>query len=157
MKSTTKNYVSNSLNLRVLVGIGEKCRTYLLVIFAFLLTALPGWAQNVVQESVAIPNTDDTGLNYKLYSDNTATLLGATSNEISALNIPAIVTYEKQEYKVTKIGDDAFEVYPYLKSISGGENITEIRNNAFTLCSALTGGIVFNNVTNIGSPVNPRV
>ena len=108
MKSTTKNYVSNFLNLRVLVGIGEKCRTYLLVIFAFLLTALPGWAQSVVQESVTIPYTDDTGLNYNLYSNNTATLLGATSNEISDLNIPASVTYGEQEYKVTKIGDQAF-------------------------------------------------
>ncbi|OYP63167.1 leucine-rich repeat domain-containing protein [Prevotella sp. P2-180] len=146
MKSTTKNHVSNFLNLRVLVGIGEKCRTYLLVIFAFLLTALPGWAQSVVKESV----TDDTGLNYKLYSDNTATLLGATSEDISVLNIPAIVTYEEQEYKVTKIGDDAFEVYPYLKSISGGENITEIGVNAFHGCSALIGNIEFNKVTNIG-------
>lgn len=150
MKSTTKNYVSNSLNLRVLVGIGEKCRTYLLVIFAFLLMALPGWAQNVVQESVEIANTDGTELKYKLYSDYTATLLGATSEEISALNIPAIVTYEKQEYKVTKIGDDAFEVYPYLESISGGENITEIGVNAFHGCSALIGNIEFNKVTNIG-------
>ena len=151
MKSTTKNYVSNSLNLRVLVGIGEKCRTYLLVIFAFLLAALPGWAQIVVvQESVTIANTDGTGLKYKLYSDNTATLLGATSEEISALNIPASVTYKEQEYKVTKIGDDAFEVYPYLKSISGGENITEIGDNAFHGCSALTGSIEFNKVTNIG-------
>lgn len=149
MKSTTKNHVSNSLNLRVLVGIGEKCRTYLLVIFAFLLTALPGWAQSVVQESVTIANTDGE-LKYKLYSDYTATLLGATSNEISALNIPAIVTYEKQEYKVTKIGDDAFEVYPYLNSISGGENITEIGDNAFHGCSALIGYIEFNKVTNIG-------
>ena len=146
MKSTTKNHVSNSLNLRVLVGIGEKCRTYLLVIFAFLLTALPGWAQSVVKESV----TDDTGLNYKLYSDNTATLLGATSNEISALNIPARVTYGEQEYKVTKIGNQAFVVYPYLKSISGGENITEIGFKAFGGCSALTGSIEFNNVKNIG-------
>ena len=150
MKSTTKNHVSNFLNLRVLVGIGEKCRTYLLVIFAFLLTALPGWAQSVVKESVTIANTDGTGLNYNLYSDNTAILLGATSEEISALNIPAIVTYGEQEYKVTKIGDDAFEVYPYLKSISGGENITEIGVNAFHGCSALIGNIEFNKVTNIG-------
>ena len=149
MKSTTKNHVSNFLNLRVLVGIGEKCRTYLLVIFAFLLTALPGWAQSVVQESVAIANTEGTGLNYMLYSDNTATLRGATSEEISALNIPASVTYGEQEYKVTKIGDDAFG-YPYLESISGGENITEIGDNAFSGCSALTGSIEFNNVTNIG-------
>ena len=150
MKSTTKNYVSNSLNLRVLVGIGEKCRTYLLVIFAFLLTALPGWAQSVVQESVTIANTDGTELKYMLYSDYTATLLGATSNEISDLNIPARVTYGEQEYKVTKIGDQAFEVYPYLKSISGGENITEIGDDAFHGCSALTGSIEFNKVTNIG-------
>ena len=104
MKSTTKNHVSNFLNLRVLVGIGEKCRTYLLVIFAFLLTALPGWALSVVQESV----TDDTGLNYMLYSDYTATLLGATSEDISVLNIPASVTYEEEEYTVTKIGNYAF-------------------------------------------------
>lgn len=149
MKSTTKNHVSNSLNLRVLVRIGEKCRTYLLVIFAFLLTALPGWALSVVQESVTIANTDGTGLKYKLYSDYTATLLGATSNEISDLNIPARVTYGEQEYKVTKIGDHAFG-YPYLESISGGENITEIGDNAFSGCSALTGSIEFNNVTNIG-------
>ena len=149
MKSTTKNHVSNSLNLRVLVGIGEKCRTYLLVIFAFLLTALPGWAQDVVQGSVAIANTDGE-LNYKLYSDNTATLLGATSEEISALNIPASVTYEEQEYKVTKIGYQAFLGYYDLTSISGGKNITEIGDNAFQGCSALTGSIVFNNVTNIG-------
>ena len=146
MKSTTKNHVSNSLNLRVLVGIGEKCRTYLLVIFAFLLTALPGWAQSVVKESV----TDDTGLNYMLYSDYTATLLGATSEDISVLNIPASVIYEEQEYKVTKIGYQAFAGYPYLKSISGGENITEIGDNAFHGCSDLTDNIVFNNVINIG-------
>ena len=149
MKSTTKNHVSNSLNLRVLVGIGEKCRTYLLVIFAFLLTALPGWAQSVVQGSVTIANTDGE-LKYKLYSNNTATLLGATSNKISALNIPASVTYEKQEYKVTKIGNNAFEGKSSLTSISGGENITEIGYQAFKGCSTLTGSIVFNNVTNIG-------
>ena len=146
MKSTTKNHVSNFLNLRVLVGIGEKCRTCLLVIFAFLLTALPGWALSVVQESV----TDDTGLNYKLYSDNTATLLGATSADISELNIPASVTYGEQKYKVTKIGDQAFAGYPYLKSISGGENITEIGVQAFSGRSALTGSIEFNKVTKIG-------
>ena len=149
MKSTTKNHVSNFLNLRVLVGIGEKCRTYLLVIFAFLLTALPGWAQSVVQESVTIPNTDG-GLKYMLYSDYTATLLGATSNEISALNIPASVTYGGQEYTVTKIGDQAFAGKSSLTSISGGENITEIGFKAFSGCSALIGSIVFNNVTNIG-------
>lgn len=150
MKSTTKNHVSNFLNLRVLVGIGEKYRTYLLVIFAFLLTSLPGWAQSVVKESVAIANTDGTGLNYNLYSDYTATLLGATSNEISDLNIPASVTYGEQEYKVTKIGDRAFEGYSYLKSISGGENITEIGYKAFSGCSTLTASIEFNNVKNIG-------
>ena len=150
MKSTTKNHVSNSLNLRVLVGIGEKCRTYLLVIFAFLLTALPGWALSVVQESVTIANTDGTELKYMLYSDYTATLLGATSNKISALNIPASVTYEEQEYKVTKIGYQAFLGYYDLTSISGGENITEIGDNAFHGCSDLTDNIVFNNVINIG-------
>lgn len=150
MKSTTKNYVSNSLNLRVLVGIGEKCRTYLLVIFAFLLTALPGWALSVVQESVTIPNTDGTGLNYKLYSDYTATLLGATSEDISVLNIPASVTYGEQEYKVTKIGNYAFLGKSSLTSIIGGENITEIGYKAFEVCSALTGSIEFNNVKNIG-------
>ena len=146
MKSTTKNHVSNFLNLRVLVGIGEKCRTYLLVIFAFLLTALPGWAQSVVKESV----TDDTGLNYMLYSDYTATLLGATSEDISVLNIPASVTYEEEEYTVTKIGNYAFRGKSSLTSIIGGENITEIGFQAFFVCSALTGNIVFNNVKNIG-------
>ena len=150
MKSTTKNHVSNFLNLRVLVGIGEKCRTYLLVIFAFLLTALPGWALSVVQGPVAIANTEGTELNYMLYSDYTATLLGATSEDISVLNIPASVTYEEQEYTVTKIGDHAFVGKSSLTSIIGGENITKIGYKAFSGCSALIGNIVFNNVTNIG-------
>ena len=150
MKSTTKNHVSNSLNLRVLVGIGEKCRTYLLVIFAFLLTALPGWALSVVQESVTIANTDGTELKYMLYSDYTATLLGATSEDISVLNIPASVIYEEQEYKVTKIGKQAFVGKSSLTSISGGKNITEIGFQAFSGCSDLTDNIVFNNVINIG-------
>ena len=150
MKSTTKNHVSNFLNLRVLVGIGEKCRTYLLVIFAFLLTALPGWALSVVQESVTIANTDGTELKYMLYSDYTATLLGATSEDISVLNIPASVIYEEQEYKVTKIGKQAFVGKSSLTSISGGKNITEIGDNAFHGCSDLTDNIVFNNVINIG-------
>ena len=131
------------------MGIGEKCRTYLLVIFAFLLTALPGWALSVVQESVTIDNTDGTELNYKLYSNNTATLLGA-SEDISVLNIPAIVTYEEEEYTVTKIGNYAFRGKSSLTSISGGENITEIGYKAFSGCSVLTGNIVFNNVINIG-------
>ena len=132
------------------MGIGEKCRTYLLVIFAFLLTALPGWALSVVQESVTIANTDGTELKYMLYSDYTATLLGATSEDISVLNIPASVTYEEEEYTVTKIGNYAFRGKSSLTSIIGGENITEIGFQAFFVCSALTGNIVFNNVKNIG-------
>ena len=70
MKSTTKNYECNSLNFKALGGgIGKKCRTNLLILFTFLITALPTWAKSVVQESVTIANADGVELNL-----NSATL-----------------------------------------------------------------------------------
>lgn len=103
-----------------------------------------------MQESVTIANADGVELNYKLYDDNTAWLLGANS-DITTLNIPAKVTYDGQEYKVTAIGSRAFKWKRSLTTVSGGENITEIYDSAFEGCYMLTSNITFNNVTLIGA------
>ena len=102
-----------------------------------MITALPTWAKSVVQESVTIANADGVELNYKLYDDNTAWLLGATS-DITTLNIPAKVTYDGLEYKVTAIGSRAFQWKSSLTTVSGGENITEIYDRAFESCYNIT-------------------
>ena len=138
MKSTTKNYECNSLNFRALGGgIGKKCRTNLLILFTFLITALPTWAKSVVQGSGTIVDGGGVVHKYKLFEDNTAWLLGATS-DITTLNIPANVTYDEQEYKVTAIGSYAFQWKSSLTTVSGGENITEIYDRAFESCYNIT-------------------
>lgn len=67
------------------------------------------------------------------------------------IKIPETVTVYGVTYKVTSIGEGAFEDNKNVTRIIMGSNITNIEKNAFKGCSYLTSVIIGNNVTQIGN------
>ena len=65
--------------------------------------------------------------------------------------IPSRVTYEGEEYSVTKIGRSTFFDCNSLTSITLPESVTEIGDNAFRSCSSLTSITIPEGVTSIGA------
>ena len=64
--------------------------------------------------------------------------------------IPQEVTYEDKNYKVTSIGDNAFNDCSNLTFINISNSVTSIGDNAFNDCSNLTFINIPNSVTSIG-------
>ncbi|MBR0518521.1 leucine-rich repeat protein [bacterium] len=69
--------------------------------------------------------------------------------ELTEANIPAVFKYNDQKYKITSIGEYAFENCSSLTSITMPESITSIEDNAFAECSSLTSVIIPEGVTSI--------
>ena len=65
--------------------------------------------------------------------------------------IPSTVTYEGQEYTVTKIADNAFNDCRGLTSVTIPNSVTSIGDYAFRYCGSLTSVTIPNSVTSIGS------
>ena len=60
-------------------------------------------------------------------------------NEYSGtVSIPDSVQYSGNYYKVTSIGDDAFDYCTSLTSITIPSSVTSIGDDAFTYCTSLT-------------------
>ena len=64
--------------------------------------------------------------------------------------IPSTVTYEGQEYTVTKIADNAFNDCRGLTSVTIPNSVTSIGDYAFRYCGSLTSVTIPNSVTSIG-------
>ncbi len=64
--------------------------------------------------------------------------------------IPAEVTYNSRNLKVTSIGNSAFKNCSSLASVTIPESVTSIGSAAFYLCSALASVSIPNSVTSIG-------
>lgn len=79
--------------------------------------------------------SDGTGLTYDLLDDNTATVMEIT--EGADIIIPSTVTNDGKTYKVTKIGNYVGYYGTAIKSITIGENVTEIADSAFFQASNL--------------------
>lgn len=79
----------------------------------------------------------------------TVKYLGSNANA-KTIKIPETVTVYGVTYKVTSIGEGAFEDDRNVTRIIMGNNITNIERNAFKGCSELTSIIIGNNVTQIG-------
>lgn len=67
------------------------------------------------------------------------------------LTVPAVVVIGGAEYKVTKIGDNAFQGCANLKSVTLPKDVVEIGAGAFKGCTSLTKVTLPNKVTKIGA------
>ena len=92
-------------------------------------------------------------LNYQVNPDGVSvTLTGHVEgyNATGALDIPASVSYQGNDYAVTTIGNAAFLYCFYLTSLTIPNSVTTIGNSAFAYCSGFTGDLVIpNSVTTI--------
>lgn len=94
---------------------------------------------------------DINGICYELFRDEATVKWPVDNSNLgSSVVIPPSVTSNGQTYRVTCIGDNAFEGCSGLTSVTIGNNVTRIGVQAFYSCSDLTSIIIPNSVTSIG-------
>jgi len=130
-------------------------------LFSFIFVALlPMVASAYFYDSITGYDAMIDGIGYK-FSGNNATVSyqwyevyeggeGYYSEYSGDIVIPESVTYNGKTYKVTGIGDNAFEGCGALTSVTLPNTITGIGNSAFLGCSSLTSVNLPNAVTRIG-------
>ena len=75
---------------------------------------------------------------------------GHTTSEGKHVSIPAQVTYQKEVYRVTAIGADAFYDFSDMKTVDIPESVTTIEARAFYRCANLRSVTIGAAVTKIG-------
>ena len=93
------------------------------------------------------------GMNYALSTDGevrTATVVAGDKKYVGHVAIPSAVTYAGIQYKVTAVGNDAFNGCTGLQSITFGDNVTSIGDRAFSDCTQLTEVVLPQGLTSIG-------
>ena len=93
------------------------------------------------------------GIYYNLYtSGKTAqvTRLSTDNNYRGSVDIPSSVTYNGIKYKVTSIGQYAFNNCSRLTSVTIPNSVTSIGEEAFYDCRRLKAVTIGNSVTSIG-------
>lgn len=104
-----------------------------------------------VKKSVDSNLLEGEGILYEINEDNMEASVGGYSEAIMGkVTIPDRITFEKREYTVTKIGEEAFESNQIVKELVMGKNVTEISNYAFYACPFLEKLKLSDNVQIIG-------
>lgn len=88
------------------------------------------------------------GIRYNIISENTVEVIG--NNYTGDISIPDIVAYNNKTYRVTIIGQNAFQSCSGLTSVTIPESVTTIGSCAFYICSSLTSITIPESVTSIG-------
>jgi hypothetical protein len=85
------------------------------------------------------PNNETDGLYYNfIEKGKVAEVIQNPNKYKGTVIIPSTVTYEGQEYTVTKIADNAFNDCSGLTSVTIPNSVTSIGEYAFAYCSGLT-------------------
>ena len=123
----------------------------------YLLFMIMSLALTVSAHDLAIENNDGVTIYYNFINDGKE--LSVTYRDYNASHsneyqdnvvIPEEVTYENKTFKVTSIGERAFDECFALTSVTIGNSVTSIGNFAFAGCSGLTFVTIPNSVTSIG-------
>lgn len=92
------------------------------------------------------------GIYYEFIGDNAVAVSHEYGHKYTGdVIIPETVTYEGMTFRVTAIGDDAFESCTGLTGVTIPESVTSIGNWAFAGCIKLKDVAIPNTVTSIGS------
>ena len=94
------------------------------------------------------------GIRYSLDAEKkTAEVISKSGGYSGDIIIPAVITHNNIEYKVTSIGEDSFYACSDLTSVVIPEGVTKIKRAAFCDCTGLTSVSLPNSVTSISSNV----
>lgn len=97
--------------------------------------------------------SDDGKATYKVttasITKGTVTYVAPTNKKKTTVTIPATVTIDGVNYKVTTIGKKAFYQCTKLKTVKIGKNVTTIGSKTFYGCSKLSSVTIGSNVTTI--------
>ena len=89
---------------------------------------------------------------FRINNDGSSvTLIGCKRNYTGIVIIPNGVHNEGQTYRVTKIGEGAFEECRGVTTVIIHNSVTEIANKAFMDCSGLSTLVIPDSVTEIGT------
>ena len=103
------------------------------------------------KDRIAVENSDGVTIYYNFINDKNE--LEVTSGDISyegEVIIPEEVTYNNNSFKVTSIGEKAFQDCSRLTSLTISKSVKSIGDMAFIRCRSLTSVIIPNSVTRIG-------
>ena len=104
-----------------------------------------------MMQAEIISNVPIGDLNYDLDTNTkSAEVKGRNNEEPVNVTIPPSVSHNGVSYTVTSIGDNAFEAYYAMESVSIPNTITKIGTRAFWVCEGLTSVTIPTSVISIG-------